>query len=298
MIKQLLEIILRPLQEPLARLAEKRGREYEEKRMASRTDRPWKVGADAYDLRVKRQAAKKAKTAKAAKAAKSIKVAKVAKVAKVTKIARAARAAPAAKTAKPVKVAKVEEISATTAAPTYEGQALAPVTPDTFFDKYVVRCFFHFTDSRNISSIRESGGLLSMQAMRDRGISVPAPGGDANSQLSDSRVGMDRYVHLCLFNQNPMEYRARQDGRIEDSRFIEIDRDVLRLDGVLFTSAMANQSGVVPLTLEQAAAKMDFSAAYERMDWSVPEQMQRVLAARKYELLVPDHVPLRYIRNL
>ena len=113
-----------------------------------------------------------------------------------------------------------------------------------------------------------------MQAMRDRGIFVPAPGGDTNSQLSDSRTGMDRYVHLCLFNQNPMEYRARQDGRIEDSRFIEIDRDVLRLDGVRFTSAMANQSGIVPLTLEQAAAEMDFSAAYERIDWSVPEQMQ------------------------
>jgi len=43
---------------------------------------------------------------------------------------------------------------------------------------------------------------------------------------------------------------------------------------------------------------MDFAAVYERMDWSVQEQMQRVLTARKYELLVPNHVPLRYIRGL
>jgi len=61
---------------------------------------------------------------------------------------------------------------------------------------------------------------------------------------------------------------------------------------------MANQSGVAPLTLEQAVAQMDFAAVYERMDWSVQEQMQRVLTARKYELLVPNHVPLRYIRGL
>ena len=82
-----------------------------------------------------------------------------------------------------------------------------------------------------------------MQAIREWEIFVPAPGGDANSQLSDTRNGMDGYVHLCLFNQNPMEYRARQDGRIQSSCFIEIDRDVLRLDGVRFTSAMANQNG-------------------------------------------------------
>ncbi len=61
---------------------------------------------------------------------------------------------------------------------------------------------------------------------------------------------------------------------------------------------MANQNGITSLTLEQATAEMDFSAAYERMEWSIQEQMQRVLAARKYELLVPSHVPLRYIRNL
>jgi len=172
------------------------------------------------------------------------------------------------------------------------------MTPDEFFTRFNVRCFFHFTDERNISSIRSSGGLWSMQALQDRGTIVPAPGGDANSQFSDLRNGMNQYVHLCLFNQNPMEYRARQDGRIESSRFLEINRDILRVEGVRFTSAMANQSGVAPLTLEQAVAQMDFAAVYERMDWSVQEQMQRVLTARKYELLVPNHVPLRYIRGL
>ena len=137
-----------------------------------------------------------------------------------------------------------------------------------------------------------------MQAIREWEIFVPAPGGDANSQLSDTRNGMDGYVHLCLFNQNPMEYRARQDGRIQSSCFIEIDRDVLRLDGVRFTSAMANQNGISPLTIEQATSEMDFSAVYEHMEWRIPDQMQRVLTARKYELLVPSYVPLRYIRNL
>lgn len=137
-----------------------------------------------------------------------------------------------------------------------------------------------------------------MRLMRDKAIEVTAPGGDANSQLSDARNGMDRFVHLCLFNQNPMEYRARQNGRIQNSRFLEIERDVLRIEGVRFTSAMANRNGVAPLTLAEAATEMDFAAAYWHMDFSNPEEMQRVLAARKYELLVPNLVPLSYIRNL
>ena len=52
-----------------------------------------------------------------------------------------------------------------------------------------------------------------MQAMRTEGVAAVAPGGDEISQLSDSRSGMDGYVHLCLFDQSPMEYRAREAGR-------------------------------------------------------------------------------------
>ncbi len=109
---------------------------------------------------------------------------------------------------------------------------------------------------------------------------------------------MDQYVHLCLFDQNPMEYRARQDGRIKGSRFLEIDRAILSVEGIRFTPAMANQTGVAPLTLEEAVAQMDFAAVYERLDVSLDEQRQRILAARKYEILVPNHVPIHYIKGL
>lgn len=267
MINRLLEVLLFPLREPIAKLADKaRLREQEAREHARRNARPWKAEADAYDERMRQNGAQP----KAEEPAKKAALAPV----------RPSRVAPS------------------TINPETFVQASASMTPDLFFAKFSVRCFFHFTDERNLPSIRNSDGLWSMRALQERCITVPAPGGDANSQFSDSRNGMDRYVHLCLFNQNPMEYRARQDGRIGSSRFLEIDRNVLRLEGVRFTSAMANQSGVTPLTLNEAAAQLDFAAAYERMDFSNQEQMQRVLAARKYELLIPNHVPIRYIRGL
>ena len=172
------------------------------------------------------------------------------------------------------------------------------MTVDTLIATYKIACFFHFTDTRNLPLIREAGALLSLRALREQGIVVPAPGGSDTSQQSDVRSGMDRYVHLCLFDQNPMEYRAREDGRIEDSRFLIIDVDVLRIDGVRFTATMANTRGTQLLTPAEAAEALDLDAIYGRLDWSDRTQMQRVLRARKYELLVPHSIPARYIRNL
>ena len=292
MIGALFEFLLSPLNEPIARMAAKAKIKQDAREHIRRTERPWKAEADAYDKREKRRKAKKSADSKK-KNDKPVK----AKVKKMASSQAPKKTGRKVSQSKPSLSKKTLITESSHTVQVVQGKSRQSMAADEFFATYAVPCFYHFTDVRNIPLIRESGGLLSMRAMRDAGIPVPAPGGDANSQLSDSRNGMDRYVHLCLFNQNPMEYRARQDGRIEDSRFIEIDRDVLRIEGVRFTAAMANQAGVFPLSIEQAFAEMDFSAVYGNVDWKIPEQMQRVLAARKFELLIPDCVPLHYIKR-
>jgi hypothetical protein len=57
--------------------------------------------------------------------------------------------------------------------------------------------FYHFTDARNLSSIRQYG-ILSMREIRQRGLIV-APGGNNWSIEADQRSGMDAYVHLGFF---------------------------------------------------------------------------------------------------
>ncbi|WP_448481438.1 DarT ssDNA thymidine ADP-ribosyltransferase family protein [Pseudoxanthomonas mexicana] len=167
-----------------------------------------------------------------------------------------------------------------------------------FLTYYSPNCFYHFTDERNLPSIREQGGLLSLAELRRRGVVPPAPGGNDWSHEADVRVGMDQYVHLCFINDHPMEFRARESGRIQRSRFLEIDPAVVKIDGVMFTADVSNKAGVSPIGIKEALATMDFPVIYTRLDWRDPDVRKRRDIAKKYELLVPTQVPLDMIRGI
>jgi len=162
---------------------------------------------------------------------------------------------------------------------------------------YGIKSLFHFTDTRNLASISVHG-LLSLAEQERRKIECPAPGGNEWSHDADKRAGVDDYVHLCFLRDHPMEYRARQDGRIASTTFLEIDSIVLTWDGVIFTPDVSNKSGVEMLSSEQASAELDFEILYKYFDWRIAKYRDRRLAARKYEVLVPTHIPLQYIRGI
>ena len=170
--------------------------------------------------------------------------------------------------------------------------------PDAFIRRWGIGCFYHFTDERNLPSIRASGGLLSLAELRRRSIDVTAPGGNDWSHEADEHFGLDDYVHLCLLNEHPMEYRARQEGRVERTRFLEIEPDILLVAGVRLSPGVANKSDVPILTLEDAVEQMDFEVIYERTNWRDPAIQERRRAAKKYEILIPGSIPLAKIRGL
>jgi hypothetical protein len=172
------------------------------------------------------------------------------------------------------------------------------ITAQVRFLQYAVTSFFHFTDRRNALSIREHGGLYSHAALRTRAIQIAAPGGNDWSHDADASKGLDRYVHLCFRPNHPMEYVARQDGRLGDVVYLQIHPDVLGKEGVLFAPDVSNKSGVETIPLADALDMIDFKVLYTRTDWSDPEIQQRLRQAEKYELLVPDHIELKLIRNL
>lgn len=159
--------------------------------------------------------------------------------------------------------------------------------------------FYHFTDTRNLPSIK-ANGLLSMRKMQEIGIGVPAPGGNSWSFEADRMFGMDAYVHLCLMDNHPMEFLARQQGRIQETVFLQIKPEIIQQPNVMITTNVSNQRGVVP----QAVHAADFSNAFDlevihtRTDWSQPEIKARRNAARRCEILVPDVVPLGFIVNI
>jgi len=108
---------------------------------------------------------------------------------------------------------------------------------------------------------------------------------------------MDAYVHLCFFSEHPMEWLARQDGRIEQSRFLKIAPEVLQLPGVMITNGVANKADMVPQPAEAMIGQLDLKVIYTRTDWKDPAIQERLKAARRCEVLVPGRVPAAMIGN-
>ena len=157
---------------------------------------------------------------------------------------------------------------------------------------------YHFTDRRNLPLIRQHGGLHPFAHLKRGGIAIPAAGGNQWSQDADEIKGMGEYVHLCFRSNHPMEFIARQEGRIIDSIFLEIHPAVLAFTGVKFTADVSNKSGVVTHDIGSARTLIDFEVLYTRTDWNDPAIQLRLKQAEKCEILVPQCIPLTYIRNL
>lgn len=156
---------------------------------------------------------------------------------------------------------------------------------------------FHFTDIRNLQFIKEHG-LLSLAELNRRSIEIPAAGGNQWSHDADYRMGLDEYVHLCFFNQHPMEFIAKRDGRINESVFLKINPIVLQWEEVKVTLEVANKSGTKLLTLAQAMEEIDSEIICKWTDWSNPDVQERRQIAKKYEVLVPKIIPIEFIMGI
>jgi hypothetical protein len=156
---------------------------------------------------------------------------------------------------------------------------------------------FHFTDTRNIPSIKQHG-LLSLRELKRRDIVVSAFGGNEWSHDEDERRGLDDFVHLCLRRSHPMEYKAKKDGRLLETKFMRISPSVLLEPGVMFTDQVANKAGCQPFDWEQAKEKLDWQVLLTRTDWKDAAIRERLQTASKYEVLVPRQVAVDHIGGI
>jgi hypothetical protein len=172
---------------------------------------------------------------------------------------------------------------------------------DDFRKKYLSgKALYHFTDVRNLPSIKDNGGIFSRRELARQKISVTAPGGNEWSQDADKMYGIDDYVHLCFASSHPMEYVARSNGHIGETKFLKISTDILDTKGIMFSPGVANRRDIPILDFSQACtdASHDFEILLTKQDFKDPAVQKRLQPARKYELLVPSRIPLAMILNL
>jgi len=174
-------------------------------------------------------------------------------------------------------------------------QISAVVTPSQVLEMFGIRCFYHFTDTRNLASIEACGGLLPWSQAKGAAV---APGGNDWSHTADAIKGQDTYVHLCFLPEHPMEFVAKRDGRILESRFLRINPRIINMPGVLFCADVANKSGVKTLSLSEAVAQMDFDIVAPAHGRISPALYERKNRASRYEVLVPRKIPLSLISGI
>lgn len=169
---------------------------------------------------------------------------------------------------------------------------------DDPFVRFSVTTLYHFTDRRNLPSVRELGGLFSFAKLKEKQVAAIHPGGNDWSQDADKRCGMDQYVHLCFRPTHPMEFLAREAKRIEESIFLQVHPAVLKWEGVMYSAGVSNKSGVQLYTIDEAKKHIDFEVLFTYTDWRNPAIKDRLLNAEKCEVLVPNYIPLEFIRNI
>lgn len=159
-------------------------------------------------------------------------------------------------------------------------------------DSNGVTCLYHFTDRRNLDSIKQHGGLFSWFYCETNNIHIPFPGGDESSKSLDKSFHLEDYVRLSFCEDHPMSWRLQQQGY--DLVLLQIKIDAAWIKNTLFSDINAADKNHSHGGELDDLTRIDFSATRQhflRKDSSLFKKHQA-------EVLVKTFLPLEYITNL
>ena len=151
---------------------------------------------------------------------------------------------------------------------------------------------YHFTSEKNLTKIKEAGGLLSWYASEQNNIDVPVYGGDFLSRKLDRNYGNHDYVHLSFCEDHPMAYRLKQQG--ENVVLLEISPIVAVLKESLFSDMNAADKAHHQGADIESLKRINFEATKERFVSRDSEYFK----PHQAEVMVRTMVPLYFICNL
>jgi len=131
------------------------------------------------------------------------------------------------------------------------GQVKRKIAPSEDLEIFNVRRTFrtsyptvyHFTDARNISSIRRLG-LLSWKTLIERNIEH-IPASNELSRELDQAKNLQHYVRLCINRNHPMATRAQCDGRVNQLVWLTINQAIFSWKSTLFCNKNAASNDAI-----------------------------------------------------
>lgn len=155
-----------------------------------------------------------------------------------------------------------------------------------------IRYLYHFTDRRNLDSIRRNGGLYSWYYCVDHDIDIPYPGGGEQSRSLDRWHGLQDYVRLSFCDDHPMAYRLKQDGY--NLVLLRIKIDVAFLEETLFSDINAADGAHHHGKTIDDLKRVDLNATQQHYVSSTSP----IFKKHQAEVLVKTFIPLEYIDNI
>lgn len=155
-----------------------------------------------------------------------------------------------------------------------------------------VRCFYHFTDRRNLVSIKKHGGLLSWWYCKQNDITIPNAGGDSDSRRLDCKYNLQNYVRVSFCDDHPMAFRCYQEGG--DLVLLKISTEVATFKDTIFSDMNATATGHSKGLDYEALLNVDISATkehYLRKD-------NPNFKPHQAEVMINTFIPIRYILNI
>lgn len=157
-----------------------------------------------------------------------------------------------------------------------------------------IKYLFHFTDKANIDSIKQAQGLYSWAFCDSHKIAILRPGGDELSRNLDRRKGAENYVRLSFCKNHPMEYVAKKEGRINNVVKLLCDTELIYHVGTKYCNMNATKNEAIISDNFEYFKNINFGVCKKTyFDLTQIEKSQY-----QSEVLVYEHVPMKYIHNL
>lgn len=155
-----------------------------------------------------------------------------------------------------------------------------------------VRCFYHFTDKRNIISIKKVGGLLSWHYCKSNNIQIPYQGGDVDSENLDKLHGLEDFVRLSFCDDHPMAWRLKKGGY--ELVLLKVEIDVAWMKDTLFSNMNATDNLHSHGGEISDLQKIKFNATKRHYVSRSDDDFKYHQA----EVMVKTFIPVKYIMNI